>query len=747
MKSKKFNTMKSKISFLLMLCMFYYLNSCKESDPYADDTISERMPQTQFRQNYTTGKGDEEQYATRAINYNDMYLAWYTVDGAAGYRIVMQLGRMAVDMAAEFLVDTIVGPDVFNIIIEDLEYGRDFRFAIQVLSPKDDPHNMFSPYHSYWYGLGEGEHDEAVCSKPTERRPGVPDILWYEGVTLESVIVCYELSVEEIQNQMGAEFELNQYLQHENGRFIIDEITVAPSEDINNIIRRIALTDEDKERGYIEIDGLTSNVSYSIDGVNYRVERNWDKRYNTLSVRIKGIPGDPVRVPHTLYTGSNRTLTGDAKIQDDYFVQISQDYNACRLDTVLTNYMSNNDLVEGTEIILESGKTYFIQSRVDISKGLTLKCEDPNNRAVVLMGIGFNPTDNNARYWPNFSMGRAANLGEGAASIDISSIIFENIVFHAPMAQSFAEVGAGSGNYFFNQLSGAMNFVCESFELYNCDFSGFMRGWVRVQGANRKVVRNWIVDRCLFYNMGPYDANGGGYGHFGVGDHNNPRVNMYNNVRLTNTSFIDCAQLCLFRERDNVGWVSNIEWNIAVENCTFLNFNTVNATNGRMFWFGSHPTKATFTFKKNLFILTKSASDPRTLYQPGMTFVNRVYASNVFDIADNYQTSAAEFPVVFTANPFDHADGAGFDGGVLNIGGYEELSVKTGETPISPTQLMVNPNPVALSGKDMYRHDINYNPLTGIGGDFSGLYYNNTTQVRNHEIVTKGIGDPRWKNW
>ena len=29
--------------------------------------------------------------------------------------------------------------------------------------------------------------------------------------------------------------------------------------------------------------------------------------------------------------------------------------------------------------------------------------------------------------------------------------------------------------------------------------------------------------------------------------------------------------------------------------------------------------------------------------------------------------------------------------------------------------------------------------------NLDGLYFNNTEQVRNHEIYTKGVGDPRWK--
>ena len=54
---------------------------------------------------------------------------------------------------------------------------------------------------------------------------------------------------------------------------------------------------------------------------------------------------------------------------------------------------------------------------------------------------------------------------------------------------------------------------------------------------------------------------------------------------------------------------------------------------------------------------------------------------------------------------------------------------------ISPTELMRNPNPPHKEGdKDVHEID-----------NLDGLYFNNTEQVRNHEIYTKGVGDPRWR--
>ena len=69
----------------------------------------------------------------------------------------------------------------------------------------------------------------------------------------------------------------------------------------------------------------------------------------------------------------------------------------------------------------------------------------------------------------------------------------------------------------------------------------------------------------------------------------------------------------------------------------------------------------------------------------------------------------------------------------MNVKGLEETIVKLGTSPISPLDLMDDPNPIATSGVDMHRHNMN------------GLYYKNTNAVKNHEIYINNIGDPRWR--
>ena len=98
------------------------------------------------------------------------------------------------------------------------------------------------------------------------------------------------------------------------------------------------------------------------------------------------------------------------------------------------------------------------------------------------------------------------------------------------------------------------------------------------------------------------------------------------------------------------------------------------------------------------------------------------------------------------------SEGAGYQKGILNLGGYEETMIKFGDNlngnepdavgyQLTAEELFKNPYTIGTVDakekftKDAYRH-----------ADISGFYYNNTDRVKNHPIYTKNIGDPRWKN-
>ncbi|WP_423126873.1 hypothetical protein [Gaoshiqia sp. Z1-71] len=709
------------ISMVLAVVLTMFLNACKE-EFYKIDANDEELNRSfmaVFRYQANTGNSSDP-YSCKVVNTNDMYLVWNGINDAAGYRIQMKIQSGSWDRPADILLDTLVGPDVLKMTIEDLQYSTKHNFAIQTLSP------LGEAYHSKWYGKGDSGHNDERAEWEMGERLGIPDVVYVSDVTENSMKVWFDLKVYNTDPSV-----LNPTFQYEDGKFLLDEILVQPASDNRDLpSQKISLTQEDLERGYIEVEGLTSNSMYVVNGLNNQVVRYWDRLYNTTMVRMRGQVGEPILIPHLV----------DA-------TDLAQQHNASRLDTILNNYLYDNSLAEGTIFLLEGGKTYYLGSNPVLAKGFTLKSNDPSNRAKILMGIGWsesNPANGN-NY--NFQLGRPAASGE-IGGITVADVIFSDINFEAPYAYNYFNKPADksiAGNYFVNQHSASMPFTCARFEVRNCNFQGMVRSWMRTQGSNRQVIENITVENCLFHDVGMYDINGRGYP-FITGAANSTKTNIFNNVVIRNNSFIGISYDQLMRENANLDWAPNVVWNVTIENNTFLNAFAI--TSGRyMIQHQNPPANSKYTIKKNLFIAVKAANDDRALFLSGMDF--RTYRPGLsFDVADNYSTSPKSANAlvtyyssaeIFTLQPFSHASrGAGYAGGTLNAGGLEATKVITGPTPIAPENLMVDPYPKGRkvgSAWDTNAHLYNLN----------GLYFRNTDEVRNHPIYTLGIGDPRWR--
>lgn len=699
--------MKNIIKIILVVVAATSLYSCQKDFWDVSDIEKNRMFMTMFRKTENTGNSSDTA-ACQVTNYNDVKLYWYGVEGASGYRIKMKLQSASWDSAA--LLDTTVTPDILKLKIEDLQYTTKFNFAIQTLSPKGED------YNSLWYGVGDAGHNNERMELTTLKRDSVPNVIGYLNREKTSIRITFNLAYNAAANHT---------FQYANGKFIMDKIRVEPSATNPGLpIQEIVLTDADKANGYVDVTGLTPNAVYIINGVNSNIKRYWDRFYNTKVVRMRGDAVAPILIPW------KEDTTAYAK-----------QYHASRLDTILNNYMKDNNLPEGVIFQLEAGKNYYLGSIVNIAKGLTLTTTDQNNRPTVYMGLGYNTTVTpNTPYTYNFSFGRSPEVGE-AGGISIESIIFDGINFDAVMARNYEEnkaaTGAtsGSGNYFINQPSSAMQFECESFEVHNCNFRKMVRGWVRIQGtANSKFLRKIVVDNCLFAECGFYDNSGNSYAYLDSND-GNAYTNLFNNVRITNSTFLDSPMVALCNGSSNLAWPNTTTWNIAIENCTFLNFN-VRSASKYLFNMRYNPKGSTFTVKNNLFILTKQATDTRTLFMSGMDIRNTNGTGVQFDIQNNYSTNTnLTNSQIFTTGPFNSTtQGAGVAGGIYNLTGLSGTQVLLGATGISPTDLMVDPNPVtATAGPDIHKHNID------------GLYYKNTDAVKNHEIYKNNIGDPRWR--
>ena len=642
--------MKNKLSYILILLMSASIFSCKDDEVVSSDGYSsDREFMTMFRKDDNTGKGDSDPYRCQAVNLNDIQLYWYGVKDCAGYEVKMALQpNVSSGLAKDWenpdyiLFDTIVGPDVTDLLIKDLQYSTDYRFAIRTLSKKGEA------YHSKWYGYGNGRQWADYLGITTGDRYNVPEVIVVNQVTKTT----FRINIDRAYATSGDDgtFKTN-FEVDENGDFVMHVITIEasptnPQATVPEKWQKYSLTSADFQRGYIDIDGLQENSVYVINAENKNIPVRWDAIYNTCVIRMDGDPGDPILIKH--FCDPNDTIAG------------ATTYNASRLDTILSNYNSDASLAEGTIFELEGGKTYYLANNVSLCKGLTLRTKAGTGRAKVLMN-GMS-TVNGAAQAMNFMFGRQPQSGE-LGGINIKSLIFEDIDFDCPLAKNYGD-GSVTGNYFINMYSNGMAVTLQSFELKNCTFQRMIRGFVRVQGTNRKNFEKFIVENCLFYNCGYYDNNGRGYAWIaGDGTPDTGKSNIYANMIFRNNTFYESHRTCFFTDNGkNLPWPSNIQYNITLENNTFVNYST-RSSGRKIFDLRYLPGGSKITVKKNLFILTKKDGDTRNLYMEGMD-IRQINGSGeiTFDVAQNYSTNTnLTSGNIFSASAFSASkNSAGF---------------------------------------------------------------------------------------
>ena len=817
--------MKTRIS-LLLICLagVFLLNSCRDDK---DSLVkSEREFMTQFRHfdnmrndpRLGTGSIDRIENSHVAPPYgcgnlsgldqnrpNSLYLIWYGIEDCLGYHVRIKSSLTGVGEGVDrwtkeaAIVDTIIyDPHQVTLTVDNLQYAFLHDCAIRVLSKKGTPpsKDVFytsayenDPYHSYWYGYGGGQHRPNYCRIYTAARPGVPGgVIQYQGSRdPEGTWVDIDYNLNAKRWVCGGDANLDcKKLNHvilsqidmsvTPPMFPATYIEVKPQivgsnapETKRLYFGKDIIIDPNPEvgkeyMGTVRFEGLQKNVVYIINIINDNPALPyWDRLYNTEMVRMKG--GDPLPgelIPHTLYTPKMDEF-GMISTNELALQVLSKKFNACRLDEKLVDYMDNNEYPEDQEFLLEPGKTYFLNTTINMYKGFKLRCADPNNRATVLMGIGWNwigeeigtdydpsralisGTNIGLRQY-NFSFGRAAGVGE-LGSINISDIVFENINFTCHNSFNYDNrsyipgAGTGCANYFINQAATAMNFSCDKFEVRNCDFSGFIRGLIRTQGGNAQRFKEFTLDNILVYDCGLYGDAGGSYAMI-AGAGNNPNACLFANMNIRNSSFIDCpfAHILLEAHNPSSGWPAGDVWNVTLEKCTFLNWNTRNAS-AYVFYLQYPPQGSRFTIRDNLFIMCGAQGEGvRNYYNSGArigTHPPNAATDKTWDIANNYSTNV--FPgtssTIFTSYPFTltSTGGAGMSSGNYNVGGSTALQILLGSPSISPQELMIDPYPLGYLRTQLgHKHNI------------GGLYYNNTETVKNHPIFVNEIGDPRW---
>ena len=753
-----------------MLLTAAVFTSCKD-----DDTVSEdlnRIEMTMFRVNETTGAGETDPYRCQIINLNTAQLRWYTVDGAYGYRIKwanqnkVSGGQEAweeTEANGELLGDTILyGQDQDFLQLEHLTYMTTISFAIQVLA---DPAS--GKENSNWYGYGNGREWAEYLQMQTSQRYTVPSVIQKSNIDYHSFRVNLNRSTDGYSTDDMQGFEDHGFTS-ENGKFRVDWLRIEPSLSSPNAqvpakYTHYTLTDEDWERGYVDIDGLDENSVYNIDVIREDIPWSVDKTYNTLSARTKGNPGAPILITHAV---SDTTIL-DGNGNTSYSPEIFQKYQAMRLDGILEDYMTSVTLAENQTYYLEGGKTYVFTTNLCLYKGVTIATNPEDlaagkGKATICLG-GLSRPAGSANS-TNFMFGRQPQSGENATiPIDVDTLCFENIIFDCPTAITYGEKQVNSeafgvtGNYLANMYSNGMGVNINQFHLKGCEFHGLVRGFIRTQGSNQKNFHSILIEDCEMYNLGHYDNKGGGYNWI-HGQGTQTASNVFENVVFRNNTWFNSPKGSLVTNgNESLTFDSDVRYNITLENNTFVNFQPGSGASA-LFGIRYVPGGSKFTVKNNLFILTRRESDinrPLNFCGGDLRGAQGGDGSNLIeiDVANNYSTNdnlTASTGQVFTKEPFNSKKY-----GFLSYFKYTDEADQAAKTAnllvvaddISATELMEQPNPpYDFDATTQYRaYECSCIDGSKSGEGMVNLYYKNTDKVRNSAIYKNNIGASKWR--
>lgn len=763
------------------------VSSCDDDDDAGMST--DRQFMTMFITDNTRGKGTDYPYNcgldAAYPHGNTIHLYWYGVKDCAGYQIQMATQNKvsggadawaSIQGTPDLLLDTIVGPDVLQLLIKDLQYSTDYRFAIRCLSKEDNNITDFS-HASKWYGHGNGRQWQEYMGIATNDRYPTPFVVYVnQAETTEKTMHVYlNTNLSQVSTgdaQKDAENELS-YRENFNmdaeGNFLYQYLTVSPSPNNPNSTvgekwKNYKITDEDRERGYVVVDGLTPNSVYVIDVIDPTVPVAIDAKYNTCTARSDGKPGDPI----LLYHDEMITKYADAPIVEgsnfnraDVYGELAGVYDAAPITPVLYDFISNTDYAEGQTYLLEGGKTYYIDGNDITCKGFVLRTNPEDvaqgKRARVICGLGKNSqyytSSTNGEQWQGsytmFMFGRQPEAGEGG-EIYMKKLAFYDIDFDNPTALNYGDNMAGegvvAGNYFFNMYSNGMAVTLDSLVIENCKFERLVRGFIREQGVNYKIWNHVLIKNNLFYDCGYYNNGAGGYCWI-AGSGNSTKSNLYGDFKCIENTFYDSPFPSFFSEEKGTYWESGIKWNITFSNNTLVNFNT--RGNGSIIKMRNLPDGSVFNVENNLIVLCKQPGDLRVLECYGadiretMTLADGTSGHVTLNFNNNWSTNNdLTNGQIFSANPWTSTSnnfGKLLNNKQATLNGSLDVSVAN----ISATDLMIQPCPphVAKTSSDQNMHRAD--ALDGTASEFNvNLFFKN----KNNEIYNNNVGAARWRN-
>ena len=767
----------------MMLLSALSYNSCTDKD-MATSASRDQLFRPMFRNDYNTGKGSTDPYNSVITNLNSAHLYWYTVDDAVGYEIKWALssyvsgGEQAwIDAEngvnyKQLAGDTVItDPQQFDMIIENLQYQSDYRFAIRALHSysanstdwKSDPKN------SEWYGYGNSREWAEYFGLQTSARYDVPYVVQTQEIAKDKIVIRINRSIQDYYdkaNQTPTDKnadEIENYKDYietfkEHFNFIdaekkilkVDYLTFTVSSSTPSATPNTTYEHYDiPESAWVDnvatitVDGLSENSIYNIDVWDKSIPVKVDACYNSLMKRTKGTPGAPILLTHqatptdTVGEGANMAVYDISK------------YNSMKLDNIINNYMTDVATAENQVFYLEGGKAYHINGNVSLYKGITI-ATNPDDLAkgkrakLYLNGLY---KDGGSVRTGNFVLGRQPATGENSTiTLDIDSIRLQHLDFDCPLAENYGhqQEGTGSpcGNYLFNMYPNGMGINIADVEMDDCTFQGIVRGFFRIQGSNDFWIRTLKMTNCATYNCGYYDAKGGGYSYFFADHGSKPKSSILSNFEISNCVFYNSPKGNLLTDNNkNNTWDASVKWNINIHHNTLVNFKTPTASavvNLRYV-----PGGSTVAIHDNVFIETKDASDVNRVMKSQGCDIRYVQGGDgtgkaYFDIYNNWTTNDEYKP--FQSTGFEatkNAPGKFYSdwkdaAATYFPHGKSELPLHVDN--LKATDLMASPNPKHFIGSK--GSPLDYHTDNGI----EGLKYKSTDAVRNSSIYKSGAG-------
>ncbi|MCM1522017.1 MAG: hypothetical protein NC039_05125 [Muribaculaceae bacterium] len=632
------------------------------------------------------------------LYHRTVSVSWTPVEGAAGYEVELTPYYVwPSDIpAGESMVFT-VGAEETYFDTNDVDYYRWYHPRVRAV------HATNPEYNSEWSGRTGFFIADIVGARYVSR--DVPKVIDLEDYTDNTVVVSLNRSSEGVENP---------YLRKDNdGNLIVTHLSLrsfTQGVEVPQEYDNYAITADDLAAGKVTLSGLQENTQYLIAAYDNENPDPREVRYNDLSVRTKGgEPGPPIDVEG-----------------DD-------------LGVIIDKFYADPNMVEGQTLYLTGDKTYYLYEASHLTLGFTLetKPEDvaAGKRAKVHM---MNPST-------------LFLIGSSEQMTKVGSIIFRNIDFDVPEALNYGAAReqdlSSTNNYFVNCLSNNKDVAFESFEVYNCTFRHFIRGFFRVQGNNKKVIHKLVIDGCLFSDCGYYASNGNSYSWF-AGDGKQAESNLYEDFSFTNNTMYDCPMVSLMTDNNNQNFDESVKWNIKIENNTFFNFN-IRASGRYILNLRYVPGGSHFSLQRNLFVTVGHDGDERELYMSGSD-IRSIMGSGEFTytIKDNYSASTKTDRI---------GDDMIFSGGAFSatknsFGAFPD-AVKDCTVDDLKVKQLVDADGNALMPQDIFNNALppykdykatEYTALDHAAPEniMEALKYKNVPAV----VVEKNLGDPRWRD-